>query len=1180
MLFIFLCTMANVGGAAAFETLVPPSDAGLLNLTRVNKAKGAEQPAPFERLIREQIFQQIDLVKNLNEQNKNLQAQLDALIKENKDLKRPLHHALSSTTTNASKNIPSPLMMVNIMAQANNDQLRPLQWKFEDLPTTCSAQSVCLQAPLINGRTVLFDGKLRKTWIFGLTGARKTGTMTWTNVLTRHSPPRRQEYTMDSIGSGEKVILFGGGHLDDYTKKYNDTWMFDPSTNDWTQLNITSSSPSARQAHTMSSSGYSHKIILFGGNDVNQKVLNDTWMFDQITNIWSKVKVKSTSPPARFWHAMTSLENSEKILLFGGFNYAQSLKDTWIFDPFTSKWTENTKSTTSPSPRYLHAMAPLGIEGNVILFGGYVGTIFNRETWIYDNKTREWKKINTKHTSSSLSGRSSPAISSTSIGVDSKVILFGGYDGTDNLVGTWIFDQNKSDWTKTNATANILSPSGHTKHAVSSLGGSKVLLFGGIFDLDFCQSAWIFDKKTSQWMKVDTSSSPSLRKNFAMSLLVESHNVILFGGKIGYKDNLNDTWIFNQSINSWIEIFPIFSPSARYGYAMASIGNSSKSIIFGGSNDINSFKDTWIFDESKKDWKEINTPSSPSSRYFHAMASIGDMKKVILFGGWTGDTAGDTWIFDFGTSNWTEIGTWIKNDPSANNLLVPSPRSQHAMASMGKTAIMYGGYDGNNAWFDDTWLFHGESSNTWKWTQLSTQMSERSYHAMATITTGVVLFGGNAKYQMGKSLVQSTADDTWFIPKGCPIGHAGNRCVPCPQGTWKNNSGASSCVSCPKGTTNNAQGNVQKLSCVLCINGGHGTVSNEICTCDIFHMFSFDCVFPTSAILIGLFIGAIPIIIFYIWSSWKKYFNATVQDMNYDYQMIDNQLTINQTEIQSREQDRIKLCKAWIVPITEIKFKEIVGMGAFGEVRRGEWRGLDVAFKKMFPDNMEHFGHDLSLMNSIDTVSTEGYSNKSTGTASATSPNTIGVDKLTQAMLNNDEIGVMMRLRHPRIVTFLGAGEIIDPPMEGDDVPRVGIFVMLEYAAGGDLIHRLKIASGSITLFPWVERIQCALDIAEGMVYIHSEGFIHRDLKSLNILCDKNKRCMIADLGLTCSNVRPPTIELDLDEDYEDDGERKGYSSIQFNKHMPVASDTNYNTAWKGTAGKIFFVFGWMDEYF
>ena len=121
------------------------------------------------------------------------------------------------------------------------------------------------------------------------------------------------------------------------------------------------------------------------------------------------------------------------------------------------------------------------------------------------------------------------------------------------------------------------------------------------------------------------------------------------------------------------------------------------------------------------------------------------------------------------------------------------------------------------------------------------------------------------------------------------------------------------------------------------------------------------------------------------------------------------------------------------------------------------------------------------------------------------------MSKVALTMLSNFEVAVMMRLRHPRIVKFLGFGEIVDPPMEGDDVPRVGIFVILEYAAGGDLIHRLKNAAGSVALFSWIDRVQCAMDIAEGMAYIHSEGFLHRDLKSLNVLCDQNGRCLIGE---------------------------------------------------------------------
>ena len=94
-----------------------------------------------------------------------------------------------------------------------------------------------------------------------------------------------------------------------------------------------------------------------------------------------------------------------------------------------------------------------------------------------------------------------------------------------------------------------------------------------------------------------------------------------------------------------------------------------------------------------------------------------------------------------------------------------------------------------------------------------------------------------------------------------------------------------------------------------------------------------------------------------------------------------------------------------------------------------------------------------------------------------------------------------------------------DPPLEGDDVPRVGIFVMLQYAAGGDLIHRLKAAAGSTTIFPWIDRIQCALDIAEGMKYIHSQGFLHRDLKSLNVLKKKRKGRKTATKPKACEPI-------------------------------------------------------------
>lgn len=48
---------------------------------------------------------------------------------------------------------------------------------------------------------------------------------------------------------------------------------------------------------------------------------------------------------------------------------------------------------------------------------------------------------------------------------------------------------------------------------------------------------------------------------------------------------------------------------------------------------------------------------------------------------------------------------------------------------------------------------------------------------------------------------------------------------------------------------------------------------------------------------------------------------------------------------------------------------------------------------------------------------------------------------------------------------------------------------------------------------PWLSRVQIALDSARGLEYIHEHTvpvYIHRDVKSANILIDKNLRGKVA----------------------------------------------------------------------
>uniref|UniRef100_A0A0C9QGB0 Dual serine/threonine and tyrosine protein kinase n=1 Tax=Fopius arisanus TaxID=64838 RepID=A0A0C9QGB0_9HYME len=47
----------------------------------------------------------------------------------------------------------------------------------------------------------------------------------------------------------------------------------------------------------------------------------------------------------------------------------------------------------------------------------------------------------------------------------------------------------------------------------------------------------------------------------------------------------------------------------------------------------------------------------------------------------------------------------------------------------------------------------------------------------------------------------------------------------------------------------------------------------------------------------------------------------------------------------------------------------------------------------------------------------------------------------------------------------------------------------------------------------WLERIQIAIDVLEGIRYLHSQGLVHRDIKLKNVLLDVENRAKLTDLG-------------------------------------------------------------------
>jgi len=74
----------------------------------------------------------------------------------------------------------------------------------------------------------------------------------------------------------------------------------------------------------------------------------------------------------------------------------------------------------------------------------------------------------------------------------------------------------------------------------------------------------------------------------------------------------------------------------------------------------------------------------------------------------------------------------------------------------------------------------------------------------------------------------------------------------------------------------------------------------------------------------------------------------------------------------------------------------------------------------------------------------------------------------------------------------------------------------LEFMSGGSLNNRLW--NTPLSSVSWDEKVVWARDAAEGMAFIHTKGFVHRDLKTQNLLYDiQTGSCKVADFGMSRS---------------------------------------------------------------
>ncbi|KAA0160643.1 hypothetical protein FNF31_04194 [Cafeteria roenbergensis] len=191
----------------------------------------------------------------------------------------------------------------------------------------------------------------------------------------------------------------------------------------------------------------------------------------------------------------------------------------------------------------------------------------------------------------------------------------------------------------------------------------------------------------------------------------------------------------------------------------------------------------------------------------------------------------------------------------------------------------------------------------------------------------------------------------------------------------------------------------------------------------------------------------------------------------------------------------------------DLEFPELptLGEGSYSTVLRARWRGTDVAVKVLrIQSDAESVAK--SVMKSARSVSNPAGAGAGAAEAGGGAGSDQDLGDVSEAVLAElrQEADMMARVaHHEHIVRFVG---VIERPFQA---------VVTEFMARGSL-ERLLVSPGPGNLrhlFTLRDVTAMACGAAAGILHLHEERVIHRDIAARNLLCDHSDRVRVCDFG-------------------------------------------------------------------
>jgi len=324
----------------------------------------------------------------------------------------------------------------------------------------------------VNERLMMFGGMyegsqaqvFEDTWIF------EWGTESWRLLEVEPHPPPRMDYGIVYVAELEGFILFGGWNTGGWLA---DTWLYDCASQIWTELHP-DVAPEARNSFGFCCDEANGIVVLYGGYTDALPDMGDTWLYDYSTNTWTEASPEA-SPPSLYGCEMIYDPSTRAVLMFGGHYYENDrdffIRTVWEYDVPSNTWIDR-QTQSGPSERYWQNTAYDSQGGAVVIFGGRrLGSQYD-DTWLYSPGGDSWTRLDVAH-------RPQARFQSAFAYDPSRnaVLMFGGFTfvNRQNFGDTWIIDPSGEilDWRLAGTAAQ---PEGSTPQGIEGFPAEAILL--------------------------------------------------------------------------------------------------------------------------------------------------------------------------------------------------------------------------------------------------------------------------------------------------------------------------------------------------------------------------------------------------------------------------------------------------------------------------------------------------------------------------------------------------------------------------------------------------------------------------------------------------------------------------------------------------------------------------------